>query len=56
MAEFAPGTTIETEEPTVTVDGTLGPGEYRFELVVEDERGQTSEPDVVVVVVKTPDR
>ena len=57
MAEFAPGKTIETEEPTVSVDGTLAPGEYRFQLVVEDDGGLTSEPDVVlVIVVKTGNR
>ena len=43
---------VETERPAVEVDGLKRVGEYRFELTVENERGQRSEPDQWVVLVE----
>lgn len=54
MATFAPGQTIKTREPTITVDAGLGIGTHRFQLVVLTDTGQTSAPAVVAVqVVRT---
>ena len=54
MAVFEPGVPVRTREPRVQVDGGLRPGSYRFSLVVQNDRGQISQADeVVVVVVRT---
>ncbi len=55
MAEFQPGVSLETTEPTVEVtvspDRPLPPGQHRFRLVVVDQDGLSSAPAEVVVVV-----
>ena len=56
MAEFKPGTPVTTEEPvvevTVSAELPLKPGRHRFQLIVEDDAGNVSLPDVVDVIVR----
>ena len=61
MANFVPGQTVTTSDPSieVTVSPTtpLAPGKHRFQLVVVDDSGNVSEPtfaDVVVIDDKKP--
>jgi hypothetical protein len=60
MATFIVNTPIETSTPTieVTVGGnnTLRLGRHRFQLVVVDDSGNESEPDVVEVRVADTER
>lgn len=55
MPEFKPNAPVETREPKVEVsmtgDGVLRPGRYRFQLVVVDDSGNQSAPDVVDVLI-----
>ncbi|MGH2808134.1 MAG: hypothetical protein ACRDKT_12775 [Actinomycetota bacterium] len=53
MARFVPGVAIVTDKPVVTVE-KLEPGEHVFSLVVVDDAGNESEPDLVRVTVKDP--
>ena len=56
MAQFVTNQTIETPEPeievTVNPQAPLPVGRHRFQLVVIDDSGNVSEPDVVEVIVK----
>ncbi len=52
MAVFKPGEPVETREPAVRVDPGLRPGVYRFQLVVVNQQGRSSVPDVITVVVQ----
>lgn len=52
MATFAPGQTIKTREPTITVDAGLALGVHRFQLVVLTDTGQTSAPAIAEVSVQ----
>lgn len=56
MAEFTLNQPVTTTEPSVevTVDAQnpLPIGRHRFQLVVTDESGNTSNPDVVEVIVR----
>ncbi len=56
MADFVPGTAIETKDPTVEVTVTaerpLPPGRHQFQLVVVDDAGNLSLPDTVDIIVK----
>ena len=57
MAQFLPGQAISTEEPAVEVtvnpeNPTLAPGRHSFQLVVVDDSGNVSLPDVVEVIVR----
>jgi hypothetical protein len=54
MPVFVPNQPIETIEPFVKVENQLTPGIYHFSLVVEDEHGRRSVPDVKVVTVTGP--
>ena len=60
MATFQPGTPIETTEPvievTVTPEAPLSTGRHRFQLVVVDDAGNPSDPDVVDVIVRDTQR
>jgi hypothetical protein len=60
MARFEVNVPIETELPNVTVDVTpnapLLPGRHRFELVVTDDSGNTSEAASLVVIVADRER
>lgn len=52
MARFEIGTAIVTSDPAIVVDAGLAPGRHLFQLVVEDEAGNPSQPDQVVVTVE----
>jgi hypothetical protein len=54
MAEFIPGKTVRSTEPTVRVDTLLDPGSYRFQLVVLDNARNVSAPAQLIVSVRTP--
>ncbi len=54
MAIFAPNTPITTRVPEVAVENKLAPGQYRFQLVVEDEHGNLSQPASHVITVRKP--
>lgn len=51
MARFEIGTTLPTTEPFIVVDAGLPSGRHRFQLVVEDEAGNQSRPDQVIVTL-----
>jgi hypothetical protein len=51
MAIFERGIPVSTELPGVVVENGFKPGLHRFSLVVVDERGRESMPDVRVVEV-----
>jgi hypothetical protein len=51
MAKFEPNTPIVTREPSIVVDAGLPPGEYRFQLIVQDNQGRRSAADVQIVRV-----
>jgi hypothetical protein len=58
MATFVTGQEVVTTTPTVTVDGGLAAGTYRFQLIVEDASDRTrppvqSTPQIVTLVVRT---
>ena len=52
MATFIIGRPITTREPTIAVDAGLPVGQHRFQLVIVDEAGTRSAPDVAVVSVQ----
>ncbi len=57
MAEFKPGEALTTEEAVIEVtqttdNPTLTPGRHSFQLIVEDDAGNVSLPDVVEVIVR----
>ena len=56
MAEFKPGLPLETDTPDVEVTVTpatpLAVGRHHFQLVVQDDSGNRSEPTVVEVIVR----
>lgn len=60
MATFSLNTPIETTDPKieVTVDPArpLTAGVYRFQLVVVDDSGNASDPQIVEVIVKDSQR
>lgn len=60
MAIFQPGQPVETTEPvvevTVTPEAPLATGRHRFQLVVVDDAGNVSDPDVAEVIVRDTQR
>jgi hypothetical protein len=56
MAQFVTNQTIESSEPeievTVNRQAPLAVGRHRFQLVVVDDSGNVSEPDIIEVIVK----
>jgi len=56
MPVFKPGTPVVTEEPVVEVivseDLPLKQGRHRFQLIVEDDAGNVSLPDIADVIVR----
>jgi hypothetical protein len=56
MAIFKPRQTVVTKAPVVAVEADLKPGTYRFQLVVENERGVQSQPAVLTVTIDKPTR
>lgn len=55
MVKFELRKPIKTQEPKIEVDPGLAPGAYRFSLVVIDELGNESRPDVLTIQIR-PDR
>ncbi|MBC7823498.1 MAG: hypothetical protein H7126_06410 [Candidatus Parcubacteria bacterium] len=51
MPTFEPQKPIVTATPIVVVDAGLAPGRYRFQLVVEDDTGNQSQPTEQIVVI-----
>ena len=56
MPVFKPGTPVTTEEPVVEVIASeelpLKPGRHRLQLIVEDDSGNVSLPDIVDLIVR----
>ena len=52
MPRFAVNQTIETREPTITVEPDLAPGRHRFQLEVLDQAGNRSRPAVAIIEVR----
>jgi hypothetical protein len=48
---FEPNKPFESTKPSVLVDRGLKPGQYRFQLVVFNERNQPSKPTEVVITI-----
>lgn len=44
-----------TSEPLIVVRGLLVPGKYRFQLVIVDEAGISSQPATVSIIVTPPE-
>ena len=54
MPIFAPGQTIETEDPVIVVEAGQTPlpkGRHTFQLIVQDDDGLQSAPDTRDVIV-----
>lgn len=51
MATFEPGRIVRSRKPHVTVENSLEPGVWRFELVVVDDDGIESAPAKLAVTV-----
>jgi hypothetical protein len=51
MAAFQEGKPIASPVPTIQVDAGLAPGTYQFQLIVEDDSGNRSAPDVKIVQI-----
>ena len=52
--KFEVGVPVASGKAAVVVDGGLAPGVHRFQLVVENARGQRSAPVIVDVVIEPP--
>ena len=56
MPEFRVGQAVVTDNPevevTVAPNAPLPPGRHRFQLVVADDSGNSSDPSVVEVIVR----
>lgn len=52
MPVLVPGRSVEQREPVLVVQNRFEPGVHRFSLVVVDESGMQSEPDVIAVTVR----
>ncbi len=56
MADFKPNVPVETPDPTVEVTVSpakpLSVGRHDFQLVVEDDSGNSSSPAVATVIVR----
>ena len=50
--KFEPNKPFESTKPSVTVDGGLPPGDYRFQLVVFNAANRPSKPTEVVVTIR----
>lgn len=55
MVKFELRKPIKTKESKIEVDPGLSPGTYQFSLVVIDEEGNESRPDVLTIQIR-PDR
>jgi hypothetical protein len=52
MPVLVPGRPVEQREPVLVVQNRFEPGVHRFSLVVVDDSGSESEPDVIAVTVR----
>ena len=52
MPVLVPGRPVEQREPVLVVQNRFEPGVHRFSLVVVDDSGIESEPDVIAVTVR----
>lgn len=52
MVQFELRKPIETKAHKIEVDPTLALGAYRFSLVVIDEEGNESRPDVLTIQIR----
>jgi len=56
MAKFIIGTPVATDDPgievTVSAESPLPVGRHTFQLVVEDDSGNSSQPDTVDIIVR----
>jgi hypothetical protein len=52
VTKFVPGKPVVTVDPVIDVDAGITEGTHVFELVVEDDDGNLSQPARAVVVVK----
>ena len=48
-----PNKPFESPKPTIVIDAGLRPGDYRFQLVVANDRGQRSQPVEVIVTIES---
>lgn len=51
MASFKPGVEVVLKGPSVVVQGPLDPGTYVYQLVVEDDLGNLSQPATTTVKI-----
>lgn len=52
MVAMVPGKTVRSKDPTLSVDGDLAAGRYRFRLVVvDDEANESLASDLIVQVL-----
>jgi hypothetical protein len=60
MPEFTINTPIPTDQPAIEVTVTparpLSFGRHTFSLVVEDDSGNQSEPDTIIIIVRDNER
>lgn len=52
MPVLVPGRPVEQREPVLVVQNRFEPGVHRFSLVVVDDSGSESEPDVIAVTLR----
>ncbi len=57
MAKFTTGVEVVTSTPTVTVDGGLAAGVYRFQLIVDDQHDPSkppvaSQPKIITLTIR----
>lgn len=52
MPVLVPGRPVEQREPVLVVQNRFEPGVHRFSLVVVDDSGLESEPDVIAVTLR----
>jgi hypothetical protein len=52
MPVLVPGRPVEQREPVLVVQNRFEPGVHRFSLVVVDDSGIESEPDVIAVTLR----
>ncbi len=54
MPVLSVGQPLESKAPVLLVENKLAVGQHRFSLVVVDDSGNESAPDVLVVTVRRP--
>lgn len=54
MKKLETNKTVVTNETSLKLDEPLPPGQYRFQLVVENDKGILSDAVETMVIVQTP--